>query len=138
MIQLAETHGFAWLISILAIFYVFKRFRENDNKVIDNNTKVIAEFQQFLQDIKNENTLILREQQDQNTVVRQIFDKLQDHDDRSEKIFTQTKLNEQRNEQDFAKIDAKLDAIIRESFDRRTVEKMQQEIKEEIKEQKKE
>ena len=133
VITIAEQHGFAWLISILAIFYAVKRLSDSD-KIIANNTKVTEEFQKFLQSIEKGNTLILREQQDQNNIIKELYNRLQMHDDRSEKILTQAKLNKSGIEQLFHKIDLKLDAIVRESFESRTVAKINKEVEKELKE----
>ena len=133
LITIAEQHGFAWLISIVAIIYAVKRLSDSD-KIIANNTKVTEEFQKFLQSIEKNNSLILREQEDQNTIIRELHNRLSAHDDRSEKILTQAKLNESGIRQLFHKIDLKLDAIVRESFDRRTLAKINKDVEKELRE----
>ena len=92
-IRIAETHGFAWLLALIAIWYGFKRIAASD-KVIENNTAVTEEFRKFLSQLESTNKDIVNNLVNLHDKMDNAAGILEEYRKLIEKIFTQAKLNE--------------------------------------------
>lgn len=109
-----------------------------EDSVIKNNTEAIKSLNTTVETL---NTSMLSMQRLFDLQIEaaskdsdRIFHLLENHDDRSEKIFTALKLIENQSLAHSELTNAKLDAIIRESYDVRTANKIKQEMAEKQKE----
>ena len=103
-----------------------------ENNVIKNNTEAIKSLNTTVEML---NTSMLSMQKlfnlQRETASKEsdrMFNLLENHDDRSEKIFTALKLIEIQSLAHSELTQAKLDAIIRESYDARTANKIKKEM----------
>lgn len=138
------------VLGVLAFLYIkgntedkeherVKELRDiEEDSVIRNNTEAIKSLNTTVETL---NTSMLSMQRLFDLQIEaaskdsdRIFHLLENHDDRSEKIFTALKLIESQSLAHSELTNAKLDAIIRESYDVRTANKIKEEMAEKQKE----
>lgn len=103
-----------------------------ENNVIKNNTEAIKSLNATVEMLNTSmvsmQKLFNLQRETASKESDRIFNLLGNHDDRSEKIFTALKLIENQSLAHSELTQAKLDAIIRESYDARTANKIKKEM----------
>ena len=103
-----------------------------ENNVIKNNTEAIKSLNATVEMLNTSmvsmQKLFNLQRETSSKESDRMFNLLENHDDRSEKIFTALKLIENQSLAHSELTQAKLDAIIRESYDARTANKIKKEM----------
>ena len=112
-----------------------KDLREREeNNVIKNNTEAIKSLNATVEMLNTSMVSMQKmfkiQRETSSKESDRIFNLLENHDDRSEKVFTALKLIESQSIAHSELTQAKLDAIIRESYDARTTNKIKKEMSE--------
>lgn len=130
-IKLVGNYG---IMIVLSALFVWQSIRNNfviaqQTEVLRQNVEVFQKLEAAIQNLMAESEGIKREQLDQNEAVQAIFARLQEHDDRSEKILTNTLLLKELLAAGFAQqslkdemTNAKLDTCILLFFDKKTLD----------------
>lgn len=105
-----------------------------ENNVIKNNTEAIKSLNATVEMLNTSMVSMQKmfnlQRETSSKESDRIFNLLENHDDRSEKIFTALRLIESQSLAHSELTNAKLDAIIRESYDMRTANKIKKEMSE--------